>query len=99
LLSWPSIAGRVANRNSIMKVTVEVDCTPEEAQRFFRLPDVVPMQQAAMEKFQQRIECAVDVTTPEALLKAWMPMAPSQMQQAFAKLFGAFGGSKPGGRG
>ena len=32
-----------------MKVTVEVDCTPEEARRFLGLPDVVPMQQAAME--------------------------------------------------
>jgi Family of unknown function (DUF6489) len=33
-----------------MKVTVEVDCTPEEGRRFLGLPDVVPMQQAAMEK-------------------------------------------------
>jgi hypothetical protein len=84
-----------------MKVTVEVDCTPEEARRFFGLPDVVPMQQAAMEKLQQRMESAVEASTPEALLKAWMPMAmvPDQMQQAFAKLFGAFGGLKPGDRG
>jgi hypothetical protein len=79
-----------------MKVTIEVDCTPEEARRFFGLPDVVPMQQAVMEKLQQRLASAVDITTPEALLGAWMPMAPDQMQQAFAKLFGAFGGSKPG---
>jgi hypothetical protein len=79
-----------------MKVTLEVDCTPEEARRFLGLPDVVPMQQAAMEKVQQRMESAVEATTPEALLKAWMPMAPDQMQQAFAKLFGAFGGLKPG---
>jgi hypothetical protein len=95
-LSWPPIAGRAANRNRIMKVTVEVDCTPEEARRFLGLPDVVPMQQAIMETLQQRMQSAIDATTPEALLKAWMPMAPDQMQQAFAKLFGAFGGSKPG---
>jgi hypothetical protein len=82
-----------------MKVTVEVDCTPEEARRFLGLPDVVPMQQAIMEKLQQRMQSAIDATTPEALLKAWMPMAPDQMQQAFAKLFGAFGGSKRGDRG
>ena len=82
-----------------MKVIVEVDCTPEEARRFLGLPDVVPMQQATMEKFQQRMESAVEAFTPEALLKAWMPMAPDQMQQAFAKLFGAFGGSKPGDKG
>jgi hypothetical protein len=78
-----------------MKVTVEVDCTPEEARRFIGLPDIVPMQQAIMEKLQQRVQSAVDATTPEALLKAWMPMAPDQIQQAFARLFGAFGGSKP----
>jgi hypothetical protein len=38
-----------------------------------------------------------DGCKPELLLKAWMPMAPDQMQQACAKLFGALGGSKPGG--
>jgi hypothetical protein len=96
LLSWPPIAGRTANRNRIMKVTVEVDCTPEEARRFLGLPDVVPIQQAVMEKLQQRMQGAIDATTPEALLKAWIPMAPDQMQQAFAKLFGAFAQSKPG---
>ncbi len=78
-----------------MKITVEIDCTPDEARRFAGLPDVVPMQQAIIEKLQQRMESAVDATTPEALLRAWMPMAPDQMQQAFAKLFGAFGGSRP----
>ena len=77
-----------------MKVTVEVDCTPEEARRFLGLPDVVPIQQAIMEKLEHRMQSAVDATTPEAVLKAWMPMAPEQMQQAFAKLFGTFGGSK-----
>jgi len=82
-----------------MKVTVEVDCTPEEARRFLGLPDVVPMQQAAMEKVQQRMESAIEATTPEALLKAWMPMTPDQMQRAFAKLFGAFGGLKAGDKG
>jgi hypothetical protein len=81
-----------------MKVTVDVEGTPEEARRFLGLPDVVPTQQAVMEKLQQRLISAVDATTPEGLLKAWMPMAPDQMQQAFAKLFGAFGGSKPGER-
>jgi Family of unknown function (DUF6489) len=79
-----------------MKVTVEVDRTPEEARRFLGLPDVVPTQQAVMEKLQQRLISAVDATTPEGLLKAWMPMAPDQMQQAFAKLFDAFWGIEAG---
>jgi hypothetical protein len=82
-----------------MKVTLEVDCTPEEDRRFLGLPDVVPMQQAVMEKLQQRLISAVHSTTPEGLLKTWFPMAPDHMQQAFAKLFGTFRGSKPGDRG
>jgi hypothetical protein len=98
-LFWPPIAGRARNWNRIMKFTIEVDCTPEEARRFLGLPDVVPIQQAIMEKLQLRMQSAIDATTPEALLKAWIPMAPDQMQQAFAKLFGAFGGSKPGDNG
>jgi Family of unknown function (DUF6489) len=81
-----------------MKVTVEVDCTPEETRRFLGLPDVAPIQQAIMEQLQQRMQSAIDATTPEALMQAWMqawmPMAPDQMQKAFAKLFGPFGGSK-----
>jgi hypothetical protein len=32
-------------------------------------------------------------------MKAWMPKAPDQTQQAFGKLFDAFGGSKPDDRG
>lgn len=73
-----------------MKITIEVDCTPEEARRFFGLPDVVPMQAAMMEKIQQRMASAVDATSPEALVRLWMPMSPDQMQQAFTKLFDAF---------
>lgn len=73
-----------------MKFTIEVDCTPEEGRRFLGLPDVAPMQQVMIDKIQQRMLGAIDATTPDALLKAWLPMAPDQMQQAFAKLFPAF---------
>jgi Family of unknown function (DUF6489) len=75
---------------SAMKITVEVDCTPEEVRRFLGLPDVAPVQKAIMENIQQRMATAIDQITPEALLKAWMPVSPDKMQQAFAKLFEAF---------
>jgi len=73
-----------------MKITIEVDCTPEEARQFLGLPDVAPMQEAMLDKIQQRVAAAIDATTSEALLRLWMPMSPDQMQQAFAKVFGAF---------
>lgn len=31
-----------------MKITIDVDCTPDEARRFLGLPDVAPMQEALM---------------------------------------------------
>jgi hypothetical protein len=31
-----------------MKITVEVECTPEEARQFLGLPDVKPLQTIAM---------------------------------------------------
>jgi hypothetical protein len=73
-----------------MKVTIEVDCTPEEARRFLGLPDVVPMQAAVMEQIQQRIASAIDSTAPEALMRLWMPLSPDQIQQAFGRMMDAF---------
>lgn len=87
-----------------MKVNIEIDCTPEEARRFFGLPDLRPMQDAVLAKLQQQMLDAVSAASPEALLKAWMPLVPQtpeQMQQAMTALFRAFtpgagSGGKPG---
>ena len=86
-----------------MKVNLEVDCTPEEARRFLGLPDLQPMQEAVMAKLQQQMLDAIAAGSPEALLKAWMPMAPQspdQLRDAVAGLFRMFtpggGGGWPG---
>ena len=38
-----------------MKVTVNVDCTPEEARTFLGLPDVQPMQKAMLAEMEKRM--------------------------------------------
>jgi Family of unknown function (DUF6489) len=58
-----------------MKVTVNVDCTPLEARQFMGLPDVEPMQKAAMAQIEKRMMAELDRYTPEALFKAWLPIA------------------------
>lgn len=82
-----------------MKFTIEVDCTPEEARHFFGLPDVKPMQDAAMAKMGQQMSDAVASLTPEAMLRTWLPLAPwnpAQMQDAMSSLFKApFAARKP----
>ena len=58
-----------------MKVTVDVDCTPEEARRFLGLPDLTAVHAAFVEKLQKTVS---DGPSPEAyadMMKAWGPMS------------------------
>ena len=69
-------------------MTVEVDCTPEEARRFLGLPDVAPLHAAMLERMQDQV--AEMTASPEAMLAAWTRMAqPSWMGDAMGALFKA----------
>ena len=37
-----------------MKVTVNVDCTPEEARAFIGLPNIAPLQERMMKEMEER---------------------------------------------
>ncbi len=56
-----------------MKVTVNIDCTPEEARVFFGLPDVKPLQKAMMAEMEKRMKTGLTAQDMELLMKAWMP--------------------------
>jgi len=56
-----------------MKITVNVDCSPEEARSFFGLPDIKPMQDRVMADMEKRMKAAVNAGDMETLFKAWMP--------------------------
>jgi len=58
-----------------MKITVDVDRTPLEARQFMGLPDVEPMQKAAMAEVEKRMMAELERFSPEALFKAWLPIA------------------------
>lgn len=69
-----------------MKVTVNIDCTPEEARRFMGLPDLSGAQQAVVDEWQRRALEALDTLDPQNLFKGWVPQgneAWDQMQKAF----------------
>ena len=69
-----------------MKVNITVDCTPEEARAFMGLPNVVPMQEAAMKQMQAQMEKAAQSMDPETMMKAFFPLRPenlADMQKAF----------------
>lgn len=62
-----------------MKISVDVDCTPEEARRFMGLPDLTPVHEAYVEKMRTAV---TEGLTPEAfgeMMKAWGPMNEAGM--------------------
>ena len=81
-----------------MKINVEVDCTPEELRQSFGLPDLRPMQDAVLGAMQKQMIDAVARTSPEALMRSWMPLfpqTPEQMQQVMTAFFRGLSPSRP----
>ncbi len=84
-----------------MKITINVDCTPEEARAFLGLPDVAPMQAAVMEELRERMSAGLKAMDPETLMKTWMPLGLQGLEQAqktfWSQMSQAAGGVKGGG--
>ena len=57
-----------------MKITINIDCTPEEARRYMGLPDVAPMQESMLKEMQERTMENMKSMQSGDLVKAWMPM-------------------------
>lgn len=56
-----------------MKITIDFDATPDEARRFFGLPDVAPMQEALVTEMTERMRTSLNAMDPETLWRQWMP--------------------------
>lgn len=57
-----------------MNISVNIDCTPEEARRLMGLPDMAPIHELYLSKLSEAMTQGV---TPEALdgmMRAWAPM-------------------------
>jgi hypothetical protein len=64
-----------------MKVTINVECTPEEARAFMGLPDVTPLHDAYLDKMKQMITEGLSPTDLEKLMGQWMPGNNSNWEQ------------------
>lgn len=75
-----------------MKITVDVDCTPEEARAFLGLPDVKPMQEALLAQMQEQLSASLTAMQPDEMLRTWLPAnlkGYEQMMDAFLRMSGA----------
>lgn len=70
-----------------MKVTFDIDLTPEEARKMMGLPDVEPLQQELMNKLRDRmLQNLEDINDPEFFFKKVFP-AGIQNIENFQKIF------------
>lgn len=81
-----------------MKVTIDVDLTPEEARRLMGLPDLEPMQQRLLEQLEKQLASNLAYMDPEMLVKAILPVGAQGLEQFQNLLWGlaktATGGTK-----
>lgn len=80
-----------------MKITFDVDCTPDEARAFLGLPDVKPMQEELLKQVQDRLSATLRTMDPEAVLKTWLPVTLKgfeQLQEMFLSQLAGLGKRK-----
>ncbi len=82
------IASSLRCGSFFMKVTVNVECTPDEARTFLGLPDVKPMQEALMQELEQRLRANIHAMDPEGIMRTWLP-ASLQGAEQIQKMFWA----------
>lgn len=72
-----------------MRLTINVDCTPEEARAFFGMPDVEPMNQMVVEEMTKRAKENLDtLADPERFMAQMMFLGGKGIEQ-FQTLMGA----------
>ena len=71
-----------------MKMTIEVDCSPEEARRFLGLPDVSALNEHLVGEMRKRIDANMAMISPDELVKNWMSFGAGAQEQ-FRKLMEA----------
>jgi hypothetical protein len=84
-----------------MKITIDIDCTPQEARAFLGLPHIEPMQDALIAQVQERMASYLEALEPEALMKLWLPggmQGLAEIQERFwRQLTGGVAGTGEGG--
>lgn len=79
-----------------MKVTFDIDCTPEEARRFLGWPDVTPVHDVMVDQMKQVAAQALPHLDPESMAKLWFPMGSDMLQEFQQGLWAAATGATTG---
>jgi hypothetical protein len=85
--------GTIADKDKAdrMKITFDIDCTPEEARRLLGLPDLTSVHELYLTQLKQFVQqgSGSPPALAEAMLKSWAPMGEASLgawQQMLAQL-------------
>ena len=78
-----------------MKVTINVDCTPEEARAFMGLPNVADAQKAVVDEWQRQTLEAMQNMDPQILFQTWMSGGPTMGADTWEHCQKAFWAAMP----
>ncbi len=76
-----------------MKVSIDIDCTPEEARSFLGLPDVTPVNEAIISELKKH----VTEMDADKIMQQWMTTGVQgigDLQRAFFEQFATSAGGK-----
>lgn len=78
-----------------MKLTIDIDCTPQEARAFLGLPDVEALNALIVEEMTERAKANMDtLADPEQFLSQAMTMGGKGMETMQAMMLAAMSGKK-----
>lgn len=78
-----------------MKITVNVECSPQEARAFLGLPDLEPVNAMLVAETQRRLEANLDLIDPQTMLKSWTALGGAMADQMLALMSAATGAAAP----
>ncbi len=65
-----------------MKVTIDIDLTPDEARKLMGMPDIEPLQRSMMSKLEEKMQEALDeMSQPDYLFKRFFPVGIQGMEE------------------
>ena len=76
-----------------MKISLDIDCTSEEARKFFGLPDLQPLQQALLKEVQERASANIKAMDAKAMIETWLPASLRGFEQLQQMLMAGMAGA------
>lgn len=69
-----------------MKITFDIETTPQELRSFFGMPDIEPLQQEMMDAVRRNMRAGMEGFDPMTLMKPWLP-GHMQNLESMQKIF------------